>query len=152
VGGVAALETAQIEAIEEVEWEDLMPECLWKFRVKDFGPLTVAIDSHGTSLYREVEATASERLERLYDRLLAFRRAARRGIVHGRWPTCASATAPSEAGTTNGLRVSQPRSTAEPLTRPRRKRANGINSTSSSTARSSSRRSAKAAGPSRPRS
>src|SRR3954454_4807683 len=39
VGGAAALETMQIEEIEEVAWEELMPECLWKFRVKDFGPL-----------------------------------------------------------------------------------------------------------------
>ena len=41
VGGAAALETTQIEEIEEVMWEELMPECLWKFRVKDFGPLIV---------------------------------------------------------------------------------------------------------------
>ena len=45
--GAAALETTQIEEIEEVAWEELMPECLWKFRVKDFGPLTVGIDAHG---------------------------------------------------------------------------------------------------------
>jgi L(+)-tartrate dehydratase beta subunit len=69
VGGAAALETTQIEEIEEVEWEDLMPECLWKFRVRDFGPLTVAIDSHGTSLYRDVQEQAKERLEELYARL-----------------------------------------------------------------------------------
>src|SRR5262249_6836903 len=29
VGGSAALETTQIEEIEEVYWEDLLPECLW---------------------------------------------------------------------------------------------------------------------------
>jgi L(+)-tartrate dehydratase beta subunit len=69
VGGAAALETTQIEEIEEVEWEDLMPECLWKFRVKDFGPLTVGIDSHGTSLYHDVQAEAKKRLEELYARL-----------------------------------------------------------------------------------
>ena len=69
VGGAAALETTQIEEIEEVEWPELMPECLWKFRVKGFGPLTVAIDSHGTSLYRDVEAEAKKRLEELYARL-----------------------------------------------------------------------------------
>ena len=28
VGGAAALETTQIEEIEEVAWEELMPECL----------------------------------------------------------------------------------------------------------------------------
>jgi L(+)-tartrate dehydratase beta subunit len=69
VGGAAALETTQIEEIEEVEWEDLMPECLWKFRVKDFGPLTVGIDAHGTSLYHDVQAEAKKRLEDLYARL-----------------------------------------------------------------------------------
>ena len=69
VGGAAALETTQIEEIEEVEWEDLIPECLWKFRVKDFGPLTVGIDSHGTSLYHDVQAEAMKRLEDLYARL-----------------------------------------------------------------------------------
>ena len=62
VGGAAALETVQIEEIEEVWWEDLMPECLWKFRVKDFGPLIVAIDAHGNSLYKDVKAQAAERI------------------------------------------------------------------------------------------
>jgi L(+)-tartrate dehydratase beta subunit len=65
VGGAAALETAQIEAIEEVWWEDLMPECLWRFRVKNFGPLVVAIDAHGHSLYRNVEQRAAEKIRQL---------------------------------------------------------------------------------------
>jgi L(+)-tartrate dehydratase beta subunit len=69
VGGAAALETTQIEEIEEVEWEDLMPECLWKFRVRDFGPLTVGIDSHGNSLFHDVQEEANRRLEGLYARL-----------------------------------------------------------------------------------
>ena len=69
VGGAAALETTQIEEIEEVAWEELMPECLWKFRVKDFGPLTVGIDSHGTSLFHDVQEAAKKRLEDLYARL-----------------------------------------------------------------------------------
>ena len=69
VGGAAALETTQIEEIEEVAWEELMPECLWKFRVKDFGPLTVGIDAHGTSLFHDVQEAALKRLETLYERL-----------------------------------------------------------------------------------
>jgi L(+)-tartrate dehydratase beta subunit len=69
VGGAAALETTQIEEIEEVAWEELMPECLWKFRVKDFGPLTVGIDAHGNSLYRDVQAQARKKLEEIYARL-----------------------------------------------------------------------------------
>ncbi len=69
VGGAAALETTQIEEIEEVAWEELMPECLWKFRVKDFGPLTVGIDAHGNSLYHDVQARAHKKLEELFARL-----------------------------------------------------------------------------------
>jgi L(+)-tartrate dehydratase beta subunit len=65
VGGAAALETMQIEEIEEVWWEDLMPECLWKFRVKDFGPLFVAVDSHGNSHYRAVQERAAARIAAL---------------------------------------------------------------------------------------
>ena len=68
VGGAAALETTQIEEIEQVAWEDLMPECLWKFRVKDFGPLTVGIDAHGNSLYHDVQERANTKLEELYAR------------------------------------------------------------------------------------
>ncbi len=63
VGGAAALETLQIEEIEDIWWEDLMPECLWKFRVKDFGPLIVAIDSHGNSLYRRIQEQAAARIK-----------------------------------------------------------------------------------------
>ena len=69
VGGAAALETMQIEEIEQVWWEELMPECLWKFRVKDFGPLTVGIDAHGNSLYHDVQTAAQEKLKELYARL-----------------------------------------------------------------------------------
>jgi L(+)-tartrate dehydratase beta subunit len=69
VGGAAALETTQIEEIEEVAWEELMPECLWKFRVKDFGPLTVGIDAHGNSLFHDVQEKAKAKLEELYERL-----------------------------------------------------------------------------------
>ena len=70
VGGAAALETTQIEEIEQVEWEDLMPECLWKFRVKDFGPLIVGMDTHGESLYENVQVEARKRLEEtIYARL-----------------------------------------------------------------------------------
>ena len=65
VGGAAALETTQIEAIEDVAWEDLMPECLWNFRVNNFGPLTVCIDAHGNSLYHDVQTRAQAKVEEL---------------------------------------------------------------------------------------
>ena len=63
VGGAAALQTTQIAEIEQVEWEDLMPECLWRFRVSGFGPLIVAMDTHGTSLYEDVQAEARRRID-----------------------------------------------------------------------------------------
>ena len=58
IGGAAALETTWIEQIEDVDLDDLNPESLWKFRVKGFGPLLVSMDSHGGSLYTEVNAQA----------------------------------------------------------------------------------------------
>jgi L(+)-tartrate dehydratase beta subunit len=61
VGGAAALETTWIEAIEEVEFEDLNPECLWRFRIKGFGPILVAMDAHGGSLYDKVRETSQSR-------------------------------------------------------------------------------------------
>jgi L(+)-tartrate dehydratase beta subunit len=61
IGGTAALETTWIEAIEDVDLDDLNPESLWKFRVRGFGPLVVAMDSHGASLYSTVNQAAKAR-------------------------------------------------------------------------------------------
>ncbi|MFL5057051.1 MAG: fumarate hydratase C-terminal domain-containing protein [Microvirga sp.] len=61
IGGTAALETTWIEAIEDVDLDDLNPESLWKFRVHGFGPLLVAMDSHGDSLYEAVDSKARAR-------------------------------------------------------------------------------------------
>jgi len=61
VGGAAALETTWIEAIEDVDMDDLHPESLWKFRIKGFGPLLVTMDSHGGSLHAQVNAEAMAR-------------------------------------------------------------------------------------------
>src|SRR5262247_932981 len=58
IGGAAALETTWVERIEDVDLDDLNPESLWKFRVKGFGPLLVSMDSHGGSLYTDVNAQA----------------------------------------------------------------------------------------------
>jgi L(+)-tartrate dehydratase beta subunit len=58
IGGTAALETTWIEAIEDVDLDDLNPESLWRFRIRGFGPLRVGMDSRGGSLYRDVDAAA----------------------------------------------------------------------------------------------
>ena len=61
VGGTAALETTWIEQIEDVDLDDLNPESLWKFRIRHFGPLLVAMDSHGGSLYDTVRQDVAAR-------------------------------------------------------------------------------------------
>ena len=61
VGGTAALETTWIEQIEDVDMDDLNPESLWKFRIRNFGPLLVAMDSHGGSLYDVLKESMAEK-------------------------------------------------------------------------------------------
>ncbi len=61
IGGAAALQTTWIEAIEDVDFDDLNPESLWKFRIKGFGPLLVTMDSHGGSTYAQINAEAAAR-------------------------------------------------------------------------------------------
>ena len=58
IGGTAALETTWVEAIEDVDLDDLHPESLWRFRIRGFGPLRVAMDSRGGSIYSAVDAEA----------------------------------------------------------------------------------------------
>lgn len=69
VGGTAALETTWIEQIEDVDLDDLNPESLWKFRIRGFGPLLVAMDSHGQSLYDVVQANVASKREAALARL-----------------------------------------------------------------------------------
>ena len=60
IGGTAALETTWIEQIEDVDMDDLNPESLWRFKIRDFGPLLVAMDSHGGSIYQEVKSDVAK--------------------------------------------------------------------------------------------
>jgi L(+)-tartrate dehydratase beta subunit len=69
IGGTAALETTWIEAIEDVDLDDLNPESLWKFRVHGFGPLLVAMDSEGGSLYEAVDREARSRRQKTLSKL-----------------------------------------------------------------------------------
>lgn len=67
-GGAGALAANSIEEVVTVEWLDLgVPEALWVFKVRDFGPLLVAIDSNGTNLIQEV----IERAQRKRSEILA---------------------------------------------------------------------------------
>ncbi|MHB8493080.1 MAG: fumarate hydratase C-terminal domain-containing protein [Casimicrobiaceae bacterium] len=69
IGGTAALETTWIEAIEDVDLDDLNPESLWKFRIHGFGPLQVAMDSVGGSIYADVDAKARSKRDAVLAKL-----------------------------------------------------------------------------------
>jgi tartrate/fumarate subfamily iron-sulfur-dependent hydro-lyase beta chain len=53
-GGAGALAADRVEDVPDVYWLDElgMPEAVWIFKVKEFGPLVVAMDSHGKSIYK----------------------------------------------------------------------------------------------------
>ncbi len=56
VGGCAALYVKSILNVKGVNWIDLgVPEAIWELEVKEFGPLVVAMDSHGNNLYENVK-------------------------------------------------------------------------------------------------
>ncbi|MGQ9565241.1 MAG: FumA C-terminus/TtdB family hydratase beta subunit [Candidatus Bathyarchaeales archaeon] len=66
-GGAAALAAKAIKNVRAVEWYDLgMPEALWIFEVEEFGPLSVAIDSHGNNIFDQVAKTAEENRAKIY--------------------------------------------------------------------------------------
>lgn len=70
-GGAGVLAAKAIKNVKTVEWlQDLgMPEAFWVFEVEDFGPLSVAIDSHGNNLFEEVKKKAEERRIKIYEKL-----------------------------------------------------------------------------------
>lgn len=69
-GGAAVLAAKAIKHVRALEWSDLgMPEALWIFEVEEFGPLTVAIDSHGNNLFEEVKKKVEEKRTTVYKKL-----------------------------------------------------------------------------------
>ena len=68
-GGAGVLAAIFIKRVLDVKWLDLgMPEAMWMFLVEDFGPLVVAIDSHGNNLYNEVQMRARRIMDNLLER------------------------------------------------------------------------------------
>ena len=63
-----------IKTVVEVAWDDLVSHYrLVKLRVESLGPLVVAIDSHGRSLFEELSDTAQNKLPDLLYKLDAGR-------------------------------------------------------------------------------
>jgi len=66
-GGAAVLAAKAIKSVKGVEWLDLgVPEALWIFEAENFGPLTVAIDSHGNNLFMDVSKKVEENKIKIY--------------------------------------------------------------------------------------
>jgi fumarate hydratase subunit beta len=69
-GGAAVLAAKAIKNVRSVEWFDLgMPEAMWIFEAEEFGPLAVAIDSHGNNLFIEVQRRVEENKQKVYRKL-----------------------------------------------------------------------------------
>lgn len=52
--GNAVVAACCVEKVTGVEWADLgMPEAIWCCRVREFGPLIVTIDTHGSNYFEE---------------------------------------------------------------------------------------------------
>jgi tartrate dehydratase beta subunit/fumarate hydratase class I family protein len=45
-----------------------MPEAMWVLEVAEFGPLVVAIDSHGGNLYAKVAADVEKNKRQIYEK------------------------------------------------------------------------------------
>jgi len=70
-GGAAVLAAKAVKNVKSVEWFDLgMPEALWIFEVENFGPLTVAIDTHGNNLFENVAKKVEENKQKIYEKIL----------------------------------------------------------------------------------
>jgi len=60
-GGCGALAAERLK-VRGVHLEELgMAEALWVFEAEDFGPMIVAIDSHGRDLYREAQRSSEKK-------------------------------------------------------------------------------------------
>ena len=71
-GGAAVLAAKAIKDVKSVEWYDLgMPEAIWVLEVREFGPLTVAIDAHGNNLFQDVQKKVEEKRPKIYKKLCA---------------------------------------------------------------------------------
>jgi tartrate/fumarate subfamily iron-sulfur-dependent hydro-lyase beta chain len=66
-GGAALLAAKGIKKVKDVFWlEELgMPECLWVYETENFGPLIVAIDSHGGNLTQDVGMKVNANRDRI---------------------------------------------------------------------------------------
>jgi len=69
-GGAGALAAKTVKNVKAVEWFDLgIPEAMWILEVEDFGPLVVAIDSHGNNIFEDIKRQMEQNKVKVYQKL-----------------------------------------------------------------------------------
>lgn len=65
-GGAGSLMAGSVEEVEDVHYlEELgVPEAVWVFRVREFGPLLVTMDSTGESIHRDISTRVQGNLKK----------------------------------------------------------------------------------------
>lgn len=62
-GGAAVLAAERVTKVISVEWLDLgIPDAVWTFQVKRFGPLIVGMDPYGNNLFNDVKLQAKKKI------------------------------------------------------------------------------------------
>ena len=65
--GCAAKLAQGVERVVDVNWFEMgMPEAIWHLETKDFGPMVVGMDTHGSSIYAKLREAALEKIDKLY--------------------------------------------------------------------------------------
>jgi tartrate/fumarate subfamily iron-sulfur-dependent hydro-lyase beta chain len=72
-GGAALLAARGIKEVEDVFWlcELGMPESLWVYKVENFGPMIITIDTHGANLTADIEDKVKENRDRIMQEMKA---------------------------------------------------------------------------------
>jgi len=69
-GGAAVLAAKGVKKVHGVQWFELgMPEAIWLLETENFGPLIVGIDSHGKSLFADVDAIVKKNVDKAKKKL-----------------------------------------------------------------------------------
>ena len=77
LGGGAPIISSAIRSIKQVAWDDLISHYrLVELEVEELGPLTVAIDAQGRSLYQDIDDTAAAKRAGILEQLARQRAAA----------------------------------------------------------------------------
>jgi fumarate hydratase subunit beta len=72
-GGAALLAARGIKEVKDVFWFDEfgMPECLWVYKVENFGPMIITIDTHGANLTADIDMKVKANRDRIMEEMKA---------------------------------------------------------------------------------